>query len=143
MKNVLLIEDSAGEARIMLEAFKTTGTGTSLHWVRNGTDAIAFLKKSNDFGDKPTPDLILLDLNMPGVDGRELLKLIKGDESLNFIPVLVLSNSTFPTDIAYCYKLNANCYLSKPSGFEKTVRMVELIHEFWLGIVQAHKVSAL
>lgn len=136
-KHVLLIEDAPGEARLMQEAFKSSSPTTSLHWAKDAGEAMAFLKKQNPYQNMPDPDAILLDLNLPGKDGRELLTDIKGDETINHIPVLVLSNSTYSKDVAHCYKLHANCYLAKPASFNQMVHLVELIHKFWLNTVCA------
>lgn len=116
----------------MQEAFKAACSDVVLHWVQDASDALSFLKKEIPFTEKPSPDVILLDLNLPGKDGRELLTEIKADEALNHIPVLILSNSTYSKDLAECYKLRANCYLAKPSSFNQTVHLAGLIHTFWL-----------
>jgi two-component system, chemotaxis family, response regulator Rcp1 len=136
MKRVLIIDDSPGEARIMSEAFKIAAPEVIVKWVKNAEEAISFLNMEPPFQEELHPDLILLDLNMPGTDGRELLSIFKKDDHINHIPILVMSNSTYPEDINYCYKLNANCYLNKPSGFDQVIRLVELIREFWLNTIK-------
>lgn len=132
---LLLVEDNPGDIRLTQEAFREGGMTNTLHVVKDGVDAMAFLRREGKHRNAPRPDLILLDLNLPKKDGREVLQDIKADEDLMRIPVVVLTTSQAEEDVLKSYDLNANCYISKPVEFEKFLQVVQMIENFWLGIV--------
>lgn len=130
--DILLVEDNPGDVRLMQEAFRETNSTVRIHVACDGVEAMAFLKRNGaHFGD-PRPSLILLDLNLPRMDGRELLAMLKRDEDLKSIPIIILTTSDAEADIVKSYELNANCYLSKPVGLEAFYDLVRKINEFWL-----------
>ncbi len=131
-KEVLLVEDSPGDVRLTREAFRDYDKSVNLHVAVDGVDAMAFLKRQGVHADAPRPDFILLDLNLPKMDGREVLARIKSDDSLKSIPTVILSTSDAETDIANSYKLQANCYLSKPVQLDEFENLVKSVTEFWL-----------
>lgn len=131
-KEILLVEDNPGDVRLTREAFREGVVVKNLHVVGDGVEALSFLRREGQFKDSPRPDLILLDLNLPKKDGRQLLGEIKADPSLKKIPVLVLTTSQSETDIEHCYNLHVNCYLSKPLDIDEFFEIVESIEEFWL-----------
>jgi CheY-like chemotaxis protein len=131
-KEVLLVEDSPGDVRLTREAFRDFDKSVNLHVAVDGVDAMAFLKRQGVHADAPRPDFILLDLNLPKMDGREVLARIKSDDSLKSIPTVILSTSDAETDIANSYKLQANCYLSKPVQLDEFENLVKSVTEFWL-----------
>lgn len=133
---ILLIEDNPGDARLALEAIREAQVRNHLHWVADGVEALAFLRKEGRHWQAPRPDLILLDLNLPRKDGREVLAEIKSDEKLKRIPVVVLTTSQAEEDIHKVYDLNANCYISKPVDLEHFLRIIKTIEDFWLTIVK-------
>ena len=133
---VLLVEDSAGDVRLMREAFHDANQKIRLHVASDGLEAIAFLRRTGDNIDAPRPDLILLDLNLPKMDGRELLALIKRDSALRSIPTVILTTSDAAADIAKSYELQANCYLRKPVELDKFEELVGSINDFWLTTVK-------
>ncbi|MEO8457179.1 MAG: EAL domain-containing protein [Chloroflexota bacterium] len=133
---VLLIEDSLGDVRLTREAFRKAKMPNSLHVVSDGIEAMAFLRKEGAYAGVPRPDLILLDLNLPGMDGREVLALIKEDEDLKVIPVIVLTTSTAAEDIAKVYQLQANCYLTKPSELDAFEVLIKTVNDFWLRMIR-------
>lgn len=129
---ILLVEDSPGDVRLTREAFREANSAVRLHVACDGVEAMAFLKKTGAHTDEPRPDLILLDLNLPRMDGREVLALIKEDDDLRTIPIIILTTSNAEADIVNSYQLMANCYLSKPVGLEAFYDLVKEINEFWL-----------
>ncbi|MGH9551429.1 MAG: response regulator [Terriglobales bacterium] len=129
---VLLVEDSPGDVRLTREAFRDTNPGIHLHVVNDGVEALAFLRREGSHSGAPLPILILLDLNMPKMDGRQLLTIIKQDSSLKTIPTLILTTSDAEADIAESYQLRANCYLNKPVQLEEFEDLVKSINDFWL-----------
>jgi len=133
---LLLIEDNSGDILLTKEAFEEIEFSENLSVVTDGEMAIDFLYKQGRYQNAPSPDLIILDLNIPRIDGRELLAKIKTDPGLKKIPVLVLSTSKSERDIKQCYELQANCYLIKPVDFEEFLEIVRFIRDFWLGIVK-------
>ena len=133
---LLLIEDNSGDILLTKEAFEEIQFAENMSVVTDGEAAIDFLYKRGRFSDAPTPDLIILDLNIPRVNGRELLAKIKSDNLLKKIPVIVLSTSKSDRDIKTCYDLQANCYLIKPVDFEEFLEIVTYIRDFWLGMVK-------
>jgi len=129
---VLLVEDSPGDVRLTQEAFRDANWTIHLHVASDGVDAMAFLRQQGTHVDAPRPDLILLDLNLPRMDGREVLANIKGDDSLKSIPTIILTTSEAETDIVDSYQLQANCYLSKPVQLDAFESLVRSINDFWL-----------
>ncbi len=132
---ILLIEDNPGDVRLTEEAFKEGKVLNRLSVVGDGVEALEFLRRKNKYAHAPRPDIIMLDLNLPKKDGREVLAVIKGDEKLRRIPVIVLTTSQAEQDILKVYDLNANCYISKPVGFDSFINVVRSIENFWLTIV--------
>ena len=130
--NVLLVEDNPGDVRLTQEAFKEAKISINLDVTMDGAEAIKFLRKEGEYTDVVTPDLILLDLNLPKKDGREVLKEIKTDDLLKRIPVVVLTTSNAEQDIMKSYNLHVNCYINKPVDFEKFFDIIQKIEEFWL-----------
>ena len=130
--DVLLVEDSPGDARLTQEAFRDINPAVHLHVARDGVDAMALLRREGKHRAAPRPDLILLDLNLPKMDGREVLARIKGDEDLKSIPTIILTSSEAEADIAKSYQLHANCYLSKPVRLGDFEGLVLCINDFWL-----------
>jgi CheY-like chemotaxis protein len=133
---VLLVEDDPGDVLMTREAFAEHKLRNYLHVVNNGADAMTFLRKEDPFHDVPTPDLILLDLNLPRMDGREVLAAIKADEALRRIPVVVLTTSEAEEDVLRSYNLHANAYVAKPVDFEQFVQVVRQVDEFFLTVVR-------
>jgi CheY-like chemotaxis protein len=131
-KEVLLVEDSPGDVRLTKEAFRAANASIHLHVASDGIEAIAFLKREGPHVDAPRPDLILLDLNLPKMDGREVLAHIKEDDRLKTIPTVILNTSDSEADVAKSYQLQANCYLSKPVQFDAFENLVKSINDFWL-----------
>jgi two-component system, chemotaxis family, response regulator Rcp1 len=130
--NVLLVEDSPGDVRLTREAFREANPAVRLHVASDGIEAMAFLRRDGANGDVPRPDLILLDLNLPRMDGREVLALIKDDDNLRTIPTIILTTSEADADIVHSYELNANAYLRKPVTLEAFDALVRSINDFWL-----------
>jgi CheY-like chemotaxis protein len=133
---VLLIEDNPGDVRLTREAFRDAQALIRLHVAFDGVDAMEFLNHLAAHAGVPRPDLILLDLNLPRMDGREVLAQIKKDDSLRMIPVVILTTSEDEADIVKSYELQANCYLKKPVEFEAFERLVRSINDFWLTTVR-------
>jgi len=134
--DILLVEDNPGDVRLTKEALKESKIKNSLYVVDNGEAAIDFLYKRNGFEDATIPDLIILDLNLPKKDGKEVLTEIKLDEDLKHIPVVVLTTSKSEEDILKSYKLYANCYITKPLELDNFIEVVKTIENFWLTIVK-------
>jgi chemotaxis family two-component system response regulator Rcp1 len=133
---VLLVEDSPGDVRLTQEAFREANRAIRLHVASDGVEAMAFLKKQGPHAHAPRPHLILLDLNLPKMDGREVLAHIKEDEQLKTIPTVILTTSEAEGDILTSYKLQANCYLTKPVQLDEFEAIVRSINDFWLTKVQ-------
>lgn len=133
---ILLIEDNAGDARLAREALRDAKVRNNLSWVSDGVEALAFLRREGKYAQAPRPDLILLDLNLPRKDGREVLTEIKADDKLKRIPVVILTTSQAEEDIVRAYHLNANCYISKPVDLDQFMKVVKTIEDFWLTIVR-------
>src|SRR6202140_1185215 len=133
---VLLVEDSPGDVRLTREAFKEAKVHINLHVVSDGAEAMAFLGRQGEYAHMPRPDLILLDLNLPKKDGREVLAEIKESPALKTIPVVILTTSASEADILRSYRLHANCYLTKPVGLEGFLEVVQSIDHFWLSVVK-------
>jgi CheY-like chemotaxis protein len=134
--DILLVEDSEGDARLVREALKEGKVKNNLFIVRNGVEAMDFLHKKNKYNDMPRPDLILLDLNLPRKDGREVLNEIKNNDDFKRIPVVILTTSSAETDILNTYNLHANCYIVKPLDMNQFIRVVKSIENFWLTVVK-------
>ncbi|MDD5250625.1 MAG: response regulator [Rhodocyclaceae bacterium] len=132
---ILLVEDNPGDVRLTLEAFKDGKMDNPMDVVRDGVEALAYLRREGAYRDKPLPDLILLDLNLPRMDGREVLAAIKADPRLKFIPVVVLTTSKAEQDVVKSYVLQASCFITKPVDFNKFTDVVKGIDSFWLSIV--------
>jgi len=133
---VLLIEDNPGDVRLTREALKEAKVHNNLSVVNDGLDAMSFLRREGRFAQAPRPDLVLLDLNMPRKDGREVLAEVKADPDLRRIPVVVLTTSKAEEDILRSYDLHANSYVTKPVDFEQFMKVVRSIEEFWLSVVK-------
>ena len=132
---ILLVEDNPGDERLTREALKEGKVYNNFHWVKDGVEAMEFLRRQGRFKDAPRPDIVLLDLNLPKKDGREVLKEIKTDEDLKRIPVVVLTTSKAEEDVLRTYNLHANCYVTKPVDLEKFIVVVKSIDVFWLTVV--------
>jgi CheY-like chemotaxis protein len=130
--NVLLVEDSPGDVRLTREAFREANGSVQLHIAPDGVDAMAFLRQEGVHVDAPRPDFILLDLNLPKMDGREVLAHIKADLGLRTIPTIILTTSDADADILKSYELNANAYLRKPVTLDAFENLVRSINDFWL-----------
>ena len=133
---ILLVEDNAADVRLTIEALREGKVRNNLSVARDGQEAMEFLQRVGRFANAPRPDLILLDLNLPRKDGREVLGEIKADEQLRRIPVVVLTTSSAEADIVQSYTLYANCYITKPVDLEQFVTVVKSIDDFWLTIVR-------
>jgi len=129
---ILLVEDSPGDVLLTREAFREVDESVHLHVASDGVEAMAFLRREGVHADAPRPDFILLDLNLPKMDGREVLALIKEDHSLRTIPTVILTTSEADADILQSYELNANAYLRKPVTLEAFEALVRSINDFWL-----------
>ena len=129
---VLLVEDSPGDVRLTQEAFRDAKTSINLHVATDGVAAMAFLRHEGDHSRAPRPDFILLDLNLPKMDGREVLAHIKDDDSLKTIPTIILTTSDAEADILKSYQLQANCYINKPVQLEAFEAIVKNVNHFWL-----------
>jgi CheY-like chemotaxis protein len=133
---ILLVEDNLGDARLTQEALRDARVRNRLNHVRDGVEALAYLRREEPFAGAPRPDIILLDLNLPRKDGREVLAEIKRDDRFRRIPVVVLTVSQADEDILRAYNLNANCYIAKPMDLDQFIKVVRSIEEFWLTIVR-------
>jgi len=134
--DILLVEDNPGDVRLTQEALKDAKLKVNLHVVNDGVEAMAFLRHEGKYGSKPSADLVLLDLNLPKKDGREVLAEIKGDSALRRTPVVIVTTSKAEEDIVRTYDLHANCYVTKPLDLDQFVTMVQSIEHFWLTIVK-------
>jgi len=134
--DILLVEDSEGDARLSLEAMRDSKIRNKMHHVVDGEEAMAFLRKEGKYSKAPRPDLILLDLNLPKKDGREVLAEIKNDDKLKRIPVVVLTISSAEEDILKSYNLHANCFITKPIDLGQFMKVVHSVEDFWLTIVK-------
>jgi CheY-like chemotaxis protein len=139
---ILLVEDNPGDARLTQEAFKMTERETTLHFVTDGDDAVDFLNQQGSHEMSLLPDLVLLDLNLPGRDGCEVLEAIRTTSQIQYLPVIMLTSSTADEDIAKCYTARANAYLTKPTDPDVFVEVVDAIEQFWFEQVQLPPVPA-
>ncbi len=133
---ILLVEDNPGDVRLTVEALKEAKVGNNLHVAEDGVEAMAFLRREGKYAEVPRPDLILLDLNLPKKDGREVLAEVKADAALKRIPVVVMTTSKAEEDILRSYDLHANCYITKPVDLDQFMAVVKSIEDFWLTIVK-------
>jgi two-component system, chemotaxis family, response regulator Rcp1 len=129
---VLLVEDNPGDVRLTQEAFRNVNPSIHLHVANDGVEAMAFLRHEGANANAPRPDMILLDLNLPKMDGRQVLTQIKKDDNLKTIPTVILTSSEAEADVVNSYQLQANCYLSKPMHFDAFQNLVKSINDFWL-----------
>lgn len=136
---ILLVEDNEGDVILTLEALEEARINNHIHVARDGEEALKFLKKQQPYSHSETPDIILLDINLPRKDGREVLSEIKNDEKLKTIPVVVLTTSDADKDISYAYHHYANCYITKPVDFSRFIEIINSIKSFWISIVQLPK----
>jgi CheY-like chemotaxis protein len=132
---ILLVEDNPGDVRLTIEGLKEGKVRNNLHVAKDGVEALAFLRREARYPDAVRPDLILLDLNLPRMDGRQVLSEIKADPQLKTIPVVVLTTSRAEQDVLHSYQLQANCYITKPVDLEQFITVVRSIEDFWLTIV--------
>ena len=133
---ILLVEDSPDDVELTVESLREGKVLHNLSVARDGVEALEFLRKQGDYADAPVPDIILLDLNLPRKDGREVLEEVKQDPQLKQIPVAVLTTSKAEEDILRSYKLHANCYVTKPVGFDQFMEVIKTLENFWLTIVK-------
>jgi len=133
---VLLVEDDPGDVVMTREAFQDYKVHNTLHVVNDGTEAMAFLRQEGEYADRPRPDLVLLDLNLPKMDRREVLEAIKSDPDLSSIPVVVLTTSENEDDVLRSYSLHANAYVTKPVDFERFIEVVRQIDDFFISVVR-------
>lgn len=136
---ILLVEDNPGDVRLVSESLKEYKICNRLSTARDGEEALEFLRRKGRFADAPRPDVILLDLNLPRKDGREVLQEIKSDPDLRRIPVVVLTSSRDEEDVLKSYDVNANCYITKPVDLDQFVRVVQSIEHFWFSMVRLPK----
>lgn len=136
---ILLIEDNPGDVRLTMEALKDAQVANHLHVVRDGVEAMEFLHRNGQYAGAPRPDLILLDLNLPRKDGRQVLKEIKSDDTLRRIPVVVLTTSRAEEDILKAYDLSANCYITKPVDLDQFTQVMQAIEVFWFTVARLPK----
>jgi CheY-like chemotaxis protein len=136
---VLLVEDNPADVRLMKEALKDSKVHNNLHVAYDGEEAMSFLRREGKYSAVPEPHLILLDLNLPGKDGREVLEEIKNDPVLKHIPVVIVTTSAAEQDILKSYCLHANCYVTKPVNLEQFIKVVHAIEDFWFAIVKLPK----
>lgn len=134
--NILLVDDSEDDVEFTLRALEKTKLANSVSVVSDGIEAMEFLRKEGQYASKPTPSLILLDLNMPRKDGREVLVELKADPQLRKIPVVILTTSQAEEDIVSSYELHANCFVSKPVDLDGLIKVVQRIDDFWFGVVK-------
>jgi two-component system response regulator len=133
---ILLVEDDVRDIDLTKEVLKDSKFQLNLNVVRDGVEAIAYLRQQGKYTNAIQPDLVLLDLNLPRLDGREVLQAIKTDSNLKLIPIVVLTTSDLDEDVMQAYNLGANCYVNKPLGLEEFIQLVRLIEDFWFTIVK-------
>jgi CheY-like chemotaxis protein len=131
---ILLVEDSLSDARLTVEAMKEARVSNRMSRVEDGVEAMAFLRREGDYAAAPRPDLIVLDLNLPRKDGREVLAELKADPAFRRIPVIVLTTSHAEQDVQHAYDLHANCYIIKPVDFRRFLDVVKSVEDFWLSV---------
>jgi CheY-like chemotaxis protein len=128
---ILLVEDNEGDIILTMEAFRESALDCAIQSIKDGAEAVRYLRKEGPYRDSLTPDLILLDINLPKMDGKEVLAIVKQDNCLKRIPVVMLTTSSSPVDIAECKQRNVDLYVTKPIDFERFVQVVDEIHQFW------------
>ncbi len=133
---ILLVEDNPGDIRLTQEALKEGTIANELHVVKDGVEAIDYLKRKGKYALQPTPDIILLDLNLPRKDGREVLAEIKADDNLKLIPIIILTTSDAESDIQKSYKLHANCFITKPVDLDQFIYIIRQIETYWFTVVK-------
>lgn len=133
---ILLVEDSPSDADLTIRNFRDSKIANRLHWVEDGESAMDYLQQQGEHRHAQRPDLVLLDLNLPGMDGREVLAAIKTHPQLRVIPVVILTTSADETDILRSYQLSANCYITKPVDIQQFIQVLQLINNFWLMAVK-------
>ena len=133
---ILLVEDNPADARLTAEGLKRAKVLNRLHVVEDGEEAIAFMRREGQWADAPRPDIIFLDLNLPKMDGREVLTIVKEDPELAHIPIVVLTSSDADVDILKAYRAKANCYVKKPVMFQEFLNTIKLLDDFWLTVVR-------
>ena len=138
---ILLVEDNEGDILLTLEAFKEMKVKNTVTVVKDGAEAVNFLKKQGQYAESRVPNLILLDINMPRLNGIEVLDFIKNDDTLKKIPVVMLTTSSSESDISECYEKSANCFITKPLDFGRFLNVVQSIESFWFTIAQLPKTS--
>ncbi len=134
--DILLVEDNSGDARLVAEALRESGAGSRLHVVEDGVEALRFLRRQGDYAGAVRPDLILLDLNLPRKDGREVLAEVKSDPALMRIPVVVFTTSTAAPDVLRCYELRANSYVAKPMDLDGFMGVVRSLEHYWRDVAR-------
>jgi CheY-like chemotaxis protein len=134
--DILLVEDNEGDAHLTQEALKKAKVRNRVHVAGDGVEAMRFLNRQGEFAAAPRPDLVLLDLNLPNMDGREVLEAMKADANLRTIPVVVVTSSAAEQDIVRSYALNANCYVTKPVDLQQFFHVIGSVGDFWLEIVK-------
>jgi two-component system, chemotaxis family, response regulator Rcp1 len=134
--DILLVEDSPSDVLLTREALRDARIANDLSVARDGEEAMKYLRQEDEHTGKPRPDIVILDLNLPRMDGREVLREIKGDDSLKRIPVIVLTTSSSDRDIGECYDSHANCFLTKPIDFEEFIDVVRSMEHFWISVVR-------
>jgi two-component system, chemotaxis family, response regulator Rcp1 len=137
--DILLVEDNPGDARLALESLKESKIRNTIHWVQDGLEAMKFMHRQGSYANAPRADLILLDLNMPKMDGRKVLAEIKSDDDLKRIPVVIFTISKAEEDILKAYDLHTNCYITKPLDLDRFLKVIQSIEDFWLTIVRLPK----
>ncbi len=133
---ILLVEDDEGDVLLTTEALEASKITNNMHVARNGEEALKFLRQEDPYTDAPRPDIVLLDLNLPRVDGREVLSQVKSDDSLRRIPIIVLTTSEAEEDILRSYDLHANAYVTKPVDFNRFLQVIQSIDEFFVTVVK-------
>lgn len=133
---ILLVEDNEGDIRLTIEAFKEAKIRNSIRVVRDGEEALAYLRKQGVYENVPAPDIILLDINLPKIDGKEVLSIMKNDPMLKTIPVIMLTTSSADSDVQDAYANHANCYVIKPVDLNKFMEVIRSIEEYWVSIVK-------
>ncbi len=134
--DILLVEDNPGDIELTQEAFAESKICNRIFVVHDGVEAIDFLKRRGAFSDAVRPDVVLLDLNMPRMDGKEVLEVVKNDPDLKLIPIVILTSSEAEKDIVKSYRLHANCYINKPVDLERFLEVVRAVEDFWLSVVK-------
>lgn len=136
---ILLVEDNEGDIVLTVEALREAKVSNGIHVIKDGEDALRYLRKEGNYKDAGTPDLILLDINLPRIDGIGVLTEIKKDEEMMLIPVVMLTTSDSEKDVLESYHNHANCYITKPVDYQKFIEVVHLIKDFWISIVKLPK----